>query len=58
MSRKFDRQLQINKKALEIIEDPMTLFYLGKKIFRPKPKLMPRFMWKALLWIRADLTAL
>jgi hypothetical protein len=51
MSRKYDRQYHINKKALEIIEDPYTLFMLGSKLIRKKPKLMPRFVWKALLYV-------
>jgi hypothetical protein len=51
MSRKHDQTFRINQKVLEIIEDPMTLFYLGKKLIRPKPKLMPRFVWKALLFV-------
>jgi hypothetical protein len=51
MSRKFDRQRKINEKALEIIQDPYTLFMLGSKIIRKKPRFVPRFMWKGLLWI-------
>jgi len=51
MSRQCDRQLQINKKALEIIEDPYTLFVLGSKLIRKKPKYCPRFVWKTLLSI-------
>ena len=27
--RKYDRKFQVNEKALETIEDPMTLFMLG-----------------------------
>jgi hypothetical protein len=51
MSRKFDRTLNINKKALEIIEDPVTLHYLGTKLIRRKPKFMPRFVWKFFLFV-------
>ena len=50
MSRKFDRQLKINEKVRDILEDPYTLFYLGSRLIRKKPKLMPLFIWKALLW--------
>jgi hypothetical protein len=46
MSRKTERSLVINAKVLEIIEDPATLHYLGSKIIRRKPRLMPRFVWK------------
>ena len=49
MSRKFNRQLQINKKALEIMEDPATMHYLAGKLIRRKPKWMPRPIWKGLL---------
>jgi len=51
MSRKYNRTLQVNKKVLEIIQAPETLFHLGSQLIRKKPKLMPRFMWKALLRI-------
>jgi len=51
MSRKFDRQLQINQKVRDILEDPNTLMYLGSRLIRKKPKIMPRFVWKALLSI-------
>jgi hypothetical protein len=51
MSRKFERQFQINKKALEIMEDPATIHYLAGKVIRRKPKIMPRFVWKALLYL-------
>jgi hypothetical protein len=51
MSRKFDRQLRINEKALEIIQDPYTLFMLASKLIRKKPKYVPRFIWKGLLSI-------
>jgi hypothetical protein len=48
MSRKFDRQLQINRKALQIIEDPATLHYLGSQLIRRKPRLMRRFCLEAI----------
>jgi hypothetical protein len=51
MSRKFDRQLKINQKARDILEDPATLLYLGSKLIRRKPKLMPRLIWRALLFV-------
>jgi hypothetical protein len=51
MARKFNRQLQINKKAIEIMEDPATIHYLSTKIIRRKPRLMPRFVWKAFLFV-------
>lgn len=51
MSRKTDRHFQINKKVLEIIENPATIHYVAMKIIRPKPRLMPRFIWRALLSI-------
>jgi hypothetical protein len=51
VSRKYDRQRKINEKALEIIQDPYTLFMLGSKLIRKKPKYCPRFVWKGLLWM-------
>jgi len=51
MSRKFNRQLQINKKAIEIMEDPGTIAYLAGKLIRKRPKRMPRIVWKLLLLI-------
>jgi hypothetical protein len=51
LDRKFDRQYQINKKAIEIMEDPATIHYLSTKIIRRKPGLMPRFVWKAFLYV-------
>jgi hypothetical protein len=51
LSRKFDRTLQINKKVVEILEDPNTMHYLSRKLIRRKPKLMPWFLWKGLLLI-------
>jgi hypothetical protein len=51
MSRKFNRALQVNTKVLEIIEDPATLAYLGSKLIRRKPRLMPRFVWKMFLFV-------
>jgi len=51
MSRKFDRSQQINHKVLEILEDPATMHYLAMKLIRKKPKLMPRFIWRAILFI-------
>ena len=51
MSRKFDRQLNINRKVVEILEDPNTMHYLARKLIRRKPKLMPMFLWKGLLLI-------
>jgi len=51
MSRKFDRTLNINKKVVEILEDPNTMYYLSRKLIRRKPKYMPRLVWKGLLLI-------
>lgn len=51
MSRKFDRQLKINQGILEVLEDPMTLVYLSKQLFRKPPVWMPHFVWKFFLWI-------
>ena len=51
MSRKYNRSLQVNQKVLKIIEDPATLHYLGGKLIRRKPKLMPKFVWKLFLYV-------
>jgi hypothetical protein len=51
MSRKFDRTITINKKVRDILEDPATLHYLGSKLIRRKPRLMPRFVWKLFLYV-------
>jgi hypothetical protein len=51
MSRKFDRAKKLNSAVIAIIEDPATLHYLGSKIIRRKPKLMPRFVWRAFLFV-------
>jgi hypothetical protein len=51
MSRKFDRTLTINRKVVEILEDPATMHFLAKKLIRRKPKLMPWFLWKGLMLI-------
>jgi hypothetical protein len=47
----FDRSLNVNKKVLEIIESPETFAYLGSKLIRRKPKLMPRFVWRFFLFV-------
>ena len=51
MFRKFDRTLNINRKVVEILEDPNTMHYLARKLIRKKPKLVPWFLWKGLLLI-------
>jgi hypothetical protein len=51
MSRKHLQAFKVNQKVLEVIEDPATLHYLASKIIRRKPKLMPRFVWKAFLFV-------
>src|SRR6266850_126150 len=51
MSRKFDRRKKINQTVWNILEDPATLHYLGTKLIRRKPKLLPRFAWRLLLLI-------
>ena len=51
MSRKFDRTLNINRKVVEILEDPNTMHYLARKLIRKKPKYFPWFIWKGLLLI-------
>jgi hypothetical protein len=51
MSRKFDRTLQINKKAMTILEDPATISYLASKLIRRRPGYFPKILWKALLFI-------
>lgn len=43
-------QLRINTEVARILEDPATMHYLAARLIRRKPKLMPRLMWKALLW--------
>jgi len=42
MSRKFDRSAQIARRANEIMRDPRFL----SRIFKPKPRWMPKFVWK------------
>jgi hypothetical protein len=51
MSRKFDRTLNINRKVVEILEDPATMHYLARKLIRRKPKYMPWWMWKGFLLV-------
>jgi hypothetical protein len=51
MSRKFDRTLTINRKVVEILEDPNTMHFLARKIIRKKPKYLPWLLWKGLLLI-------
>lgn len=51
MSRKHSRAMQLNKAMLDMMEDPATIHYLSTKIIRRKPRLMPRFVWKALLYV-------
>jgi len=46
VSRKYDRTKRLNLAVRDIIEDPATLHYLGSKLIRRKPELMPRFIWK------------
>lgn len=49
MSRKFDRTFQVNKKVVEILNDPYTMQFIAGKIIRKKPKYMPWWMWKGLM---------
>ena len=42
MSRKFDRTKQIQLKAFEVITDPEVM----ARLFKKRPKWMPRFVWK------------
>ena len=42
MSRKFDRSRRINEEANAIMADPRFLSH----IFKPKPRWMPKFVWK------------
>src|SRR5450631_2313095 len=49
MSRKFDRAKKLNTAVLAILEDSATTQHLASKIIRPKPRPMPRFLWKAFL---------
>jgi hypothetical protein len=51
MSRKYDRAFQVNSKVRDILNDPATMRYLTRKLFRPRPRLIPRFLWKGLLII-------
>jgi hypothetical protein len=51
MSRKYDRTKKLNLPVRDILEDPATLHYLGTKLFRKKPKLMPRLIWKFFLFV-------
>jgi hypothetical protein len=51
MSRKFDRARQIDLKVRQVLESPEAIHYLAMQIIRPKPKLMPRFVWKLFLLV-------
>ena len=51
MSRKTERAKVINQRVRNILEDPATLHYLGTKLIRRKPKLMPRLLWKFFLFV-------
>jgi hypothetical protein len=51
MSRKHDRAKKLNAAVIEMMEDPATIHYLATKIIRRKPRLMPRFVWKAFLFV-------
>jgi hypothetical protein len=51
MSRRYDRTLQVNKKVLGILNDPATIHHLSTLLIRRKPRLMPRFLWKAFLFV-------
>ena len=43
MSRKFDRTKQIQLAAAEQLD------YVRRHLFKPKPRWMPRFMWKLIV---------
>jgi hypothetical protein len=51
MSRKFNRARQIDFKVRQVLESPEAIYYLTMQIIRPKPKLMPRFVWKLFLLV-------
>jgi hypothetical protein len=51
MSRKFDRQFQINRKVLDVLEDPYTMHYLAAKLIRKRPKYLPWLIWKFFLFV-------
>jgi hypothetical protein len=45
MSRKFDRQYQIQQKVVEVMSDPGFM----NAIFRPRPRWFPKFLWRMLV---------
>ena len=49
------KSLTAAAKALKLpkskIKDPATLYHLGSRLIRKKPKLMPRLVWKMFLFI-------
>jgi len=51
MSRKYDRTLQVNRKVMEILDDPGTIHYIARKIIRPRPRFFPKILWRLLLSI-------
>lgn len=51
MSRKFDRTRKVNDKVLDILNDPATIHHLSTLLIRRKPRYMPRFVWRAFLFV-------
>jgi hypothetical protein len=47
MSRKFDRALKIQHKAIKVLTDPEGM----ARLFKKKPKGMPIFVWKVVVAI-------
>jgi hypothetical protein len=45
MSRKFDRRRQVEKEAAVLFHET------AKRLFRPKPRWMPKAVWKLIVGI-------
>lgn len=51
MSRKFDRRKQINVAASTLVAQTLADPKFIAQIFRPKPRFVPRWLWKLLFRI-------
>lgn len=51
MSRRFDAKQRILKAAEDYLSQPMFTLKFLDSILRPKPKMIPKFMWILLLKI-------
>jgi hypothetical protein len=48
MSRKFDRREQINRTASTLVAQMLADPRFMAQLFRPKPRFVPRWLWKLL----------